>query len=619
MSRPIALHGVAALWPIVLIGCAVQDVEPPAERTGQAGAAISVLEAADGGCSTLAVKGLSLQIIAQSNCISPGAFIEIPAAANVTMQDTVFPFLEEPAQAALVAAVTANPRTSMTINSALRTVAQQYLLYRWYQQNRCSISLAATPGTSNHETGLALDISQHDTWRPILESKGFAWLGSSDPVHFDYAGAGAVDYRGTDVLAFQMLWNENHPDDPIDEDGEWGPETEARMIDAPAEGFPIGASCAESPDIFLRAELPTAFDQFADGASMGVSDVFEGDDFEWTVEVENRGTAAAESVDLRLEVDAALTGAAFTIERAASRTAPPAPAGSGTFSSVSADVTIEPLAAGEVAFIHVDLHAAAYSVANDAPASARAFVREVGDHYSATAYGGDVMNDGTQTFAGGRLEASSPIDVYSHVRWSFDSNRREGFIGSVPVEVKGDALEIAAGPVTAGTIAHALTPLTNVAGTPATTLTLRAHRTPATGTAPGTAAIVLLAEDDVDLTAGTRVTIDLPADGALHDVVLSAEDVAALAGRIRRIAFVPFESGSGTAAIDNLQIDGAAIGTETGSAAQSPDLDDSCSCRTPGSNRGHDGSYAVVALLFFPLARRRQRTDARRAVTRRAA
>lgn len=258
---------VVTLCPLAVAACAVQEGDPSLERTAQARAPISVLDAADAGCSTLSVKGLSLQIIAQSNCISPGAFLEIGAQPNVTMQDTVFPFLEEPARSALVAAVTEHPETTMTLNSALRTVAQQYLLYRWYQENRCSISLAATPGTSNHETGLALDISQYDTWRPILESKGFAWLGSSDPFHFDYAGAGAIDYRGTDVLAFQMLWNENHPDDPIDEDGAWGPQTEARMEASPAEGFAIGPSCADAPDVWLETELPVVFDRFADGAS----------------------------------------------------------------------------------------------------------------------------------------------------------------------------------------------------------------------------------------------------------------------------------------------------------------------------------------------------------------
>ena len=50
--------------------------------------------------------------------------------------------------------------------------------------------------------------------------------------------------RGADVLAFQRLWNRNAPDDPIAEDGVYGPMTEERVKRAPAEGFGIGASCA---------------------------------------------------------------------------------------------------------------------------------------------------------------------------------------------------------------------------------------------------------------------------------------------------------------------------------------------------------------------------------------
>lgn len=132
----------------------------------------------------------------------------------------------------------------MVVNSMLRTVAQQYLLYRWYQKGTCGISLAATPGNSNHETGLAIDIDNQSTWRSKLSAKGFQWLGASDPVHFDYVGAGAVDHRGLDVLAFQRLWNRNHPEDKIAEDGDWGPATSGRMAKSPAAGFAKGASCA---------------------------------------------------------------------------------------------------------------------------------------------------------------------------------------------------------------------------------------------------------------------------------------------------------------------------------------------------------------------------------------
>jgi hypothetical protein len=113
---------------------------------------------------------------------------------------------------------------------------------------RCGIGLAAKPGASNHETGLALDVSEHSTWKSDLTARGFSWLGSKDPPHFDYVGAGATSYKGVDVEAFQRLWNRNHPEDPITEDGIWGSQTEARMKKSPAAGFAIGAQCGGAPD-----------------------------------------------------------------------------------------------------------------------------------------------------------------------------------------------------------------------------------------------------------------------------------------------------------------------------------------------------------------------------------
>jgi S-layer homology domain/D-alanyl-D-alanine carboxypeptidase len=220
------------------------DIED--ERIGQFAEGFSggtVADAAATSCGTISVKGLSQQIIEESNCISPGAFASLPLPGNASAGTTVFLNIQKPARDKLQAVLKANPNRAMSINSMLRTAAQQYLLYNWYQTGRCGISLAAKPGLSNHETGMAIDIQEYSAWRSTLEGNGFRWLGSSDPWHFDYVGAGAVDHRGLDVLAFQKLWNRNNPNDKIAEDGSWGPGTESRMRKSPANGFAIGATC----------------------------------------------------------------------------------------------------------------------------------------------------------------------------------------------------------------------------------------------------------------------------------------------------------------------------------------------------------------------------------------
>lgn len=224
----------------------VDGEEPAGDVTGAVTG--NVGDAAASSCTTASVKGLSQQIIDEAACIDSAAFVKLPEKPNLVISSNIFPYLEKPARDALVSALDKNPSKTLTINSMLRTVAQQYLLYRWYQTGRCGISLAAKPGNSNHETGLALDTSDYVTWKTALTNAGFAWLGSKDAPHFDYKGAGAKSYKGMDVLAFQRLWNRNHPEDKISEDGDWGPQTESRLKKAPAAGFAKGASCGAPQD-----------------------------------------------------------------------------------------------------------------------------------------------------------------------------------------------------------------------------------------------------------------------------------------------------------------------------------------------------------------------------------
>lgn len=203
--------------------------------------------AAGAGCSTVVVDGLSQQIIGEAMCMEPQSLVALPILPNLALGEAVYPLLERPARDALIAALADAPQRTLEVASMYRTVAQQFLLYRWYERGVCNIKLAATPGRSNHESGLALDIADAPGWRPILEAHGFAWMGDKDPVHFDYAKEDAIDWRGLDVLAFQRLHNRNHPTDRLNEDGDWGDATRDRMARAPAKGFPVGAVCGRAP------------------------------------------------------------------------------------------------------------------------------------------------------------------------------------------------------------------------------------------------------------------------------------------------------------------------------------------------------------------------------------
>jgi hypothetical protein len=210
----------------------------------------TVDEVSQSGCTTKVVAGLSQQIIAEGNCLSPGAFVALPELPNVTLDEAVFPYLAEPARDALVNAVHEAKSEKLAINSMLRTVAQQYLLFRWWKAGRCGITLAALPGASNHQSGLALDVDDPEKWKRRLGKHGFRWLGKRDRWHFDFVGKGKTQRPppaaagSLDVEAFQRLWNRNHPDEePLAEDGDFDAATEAALRGSPAGGFPIGATC----------------------------------------------------------------------------------------------------------------------------------------------------------------------------------------------------------------------------------------------------------------------------------------------------------------------------------------------------------------------------------------
>jgi N-acetylmuramoyl-L-alanine amidase len=195
-------------------------------------------------CSTSGVKQLDLQLIAQIQKLAPGILVSF-ADLPVNLGAGCHPYLQAPAVAALEKAI-ALRGVRMTINSAYRTLAQQAILYAHQLNRRCGIRAAAAPGKSNHNTALAIDCEDAMGWRPYLERHEWDWIGSFDPMHFDYEGRGVVDMRHLSTLAFQKLWNLNKRSAKLAEDGVWGAATQQALMQTLVTGFGIADSISPS-------------------------------------------------------------------------------------------------------------------------------------------------------------------------------------------------------------------------------------------------------------------------------------------------------------------------------------------------------------------------------------
>jgi hypothetical protein len=216
---------------------------PPGPALSEIDSASTVGDAAGAtGCSTAVVIGLSQQIAEQANCEHPGDFVPFAATGGITFTSSaVLPYLDQAARDDLQAVAVGDP---LTVNSGLRTLAQQYLLYQWWQQGACGITAAATVGTSNHEGGRAVDLDNYAARITAMAAHGWAHDVAGDPVHFDHLSS--PDHRGEDIHAFQTLWNLNEPSDPIAADGAYGAMTAAKLAATPATGFAQGATCGSA-------------------------------------------------------------------------------------------------------------------------------------------------------------------------------------------------------------------------------------------------------------------------------------------------------------------------------------------------------------------------------------
>jgi MYXO-CTERM domain-containing protein len=212
-------------------------------------------------CSTAVVMGLSKQISDEITCMDPTGLVKFAAGSGITItSNAVLPYLAANAKADL------QKVGSVQVNSAFRTIASQYLLVQWFDRHECGITAAAPVGSSNHESGRAVDLENWSARVSAMAAHGWAHDVPGDSVHFDHLSS--KDISGKDTLAFQKLWNLNHPTEKLVEDGEYGPNTEARLKSSPAAGFAKGPSCA-AISAKVAAELVSAEgpDKIAPGAT----------------------------------------------------------------------------------------------------------------------------------------------------------------------------------------------------------------------------------------------------------------------------------------------------------------------------------------------------------------
>lgn len=559
--RKLTYLAAASVAFAALAGCAppseISEPESP-EPVAEAAFAVTVGEAVGAGCSTANVKGLAEQIVAQADCLEPGSFSLVPAQPNLTMASSVMPYLELPARDALVKALKANTNKTMQVNSMLRTVAQQYLLYQWYLNGQCGIALAAKPGNSNHETGLALDINDNATWKSALEANGFKWLGSSDPVHFDYVGPGAVSHKATNVKAFQKLWNLNHPSDLIDEDGAYGPQTEARLKQSPAGGFPIGASCDpppdKQPDIYPALAIEGAGNTVTDGSSAETVDVFEGEPHLIRLLVTNKGTSATTNVDVVVAFDG-FVGSDYLIEsdwqhpgtfveNDANQASTNPPHQSALASETA--FSLNALSPNETKRITVYAADAGYSIGSGKTSAVRFWVKDVPSYYHQDQFDGAATNvDGSQTF-GAKLQAALAVDVFSRTRWEFNGDTGEGWSPVGPIVLTpnpaGKALTLSV----SGDEPAVVGPVTSFSAAAYDAVTLRARRTGGSGAA----GLYFMTEAEAQPSGDKSIAFELPDDDSFHAIELNLGTNPKWTGKIVRLELRPFASGDGIVELD---------------------------------------------------------------------
>lgn len=104
----------------------------------------------------------------------------------------------------------------LTLTSGFRTQAEQSYLYNCYRTKRCNGGrLAARPGYSNHQNGLALDVSTSAWLARNAGRFGFVRTVRGEPWHYEYRGRDPGGPCGRAQASDTGMTSDEEPLDPV--------------------------------------------------------------------------------------------------------------------------------------------------------------------------------------------------------------------------------------------------------------------------------------------------------------------------------------------------------------------------------------------------------------------
>ncbi len=206
-------------------------------------------------CRTNGIAGLDQQMAQAVQCLRPGQLVDISNHPAINRdQGQVHPVLNAAVVEALEDA-SASVGEPIRLISGWRSVVGQYILQEFDPVCR-GIGDPAPVGASLHQMGMAVDVVGNLSGRyyPHLIGAGFAEICRGtrhnprcvEHNHYNFYVPGrdpGLEKR-TAIRAFQVLWNYHaSPAERIDDDGVFGPRTEAAMRATPIHGFSYMPSC----------------------------------------------------------------------------------------------------------------------------------------------------------------------------------------------------------------------------------------------------------------------------------------------------------------------------------------------------------------------------------------